>query len=167
MPIKLKNLVFEHASVLFNLAALYSQLSAAEDRSTTDGIKRAAANYQVRFLIYSSQSPHVPNPSLQQAAGTFAFLRSTVLPKLVYSPDDELLPMDLSNDFIKGLECLMLAQAQECSWQLAKLSTAASSLKFQPLIEQLRPIQKLFNSQNFCSCTSDAIEFVKFILTSL
>jgi len=50
VPIKLKNLVFEQASVLFNLAALYSQLSAEEDRSTTDGIKRAAANYQVRFI---------------------------------------------------------------------------------------------------------------------
>jgi hypothetical protein len=60
VPVKLKNLVFEHASVLFNLAALYSQLSAAEDRSTTDGIKRAAVNYQVRVLIYSSQSPYEP-----------------------------------------------------------------------------------------------------------
>ena len=58
VPIKLKNLVFEHASMLFNLAALYSQLSAAEDRSTTDGIKRAAVNYQVRFLIHSSQIPY-------------------------------------------------------------------------------------------------------------
>ncbi|KIM39855.1 hypothetical protein M413DRAFT_19615 [Hebeloma cylindrosporum] len=109
MPVKLKNLVFEQASVLFNMAALYSQLSAAEDRSTIDGIKRAAANYQ-------------------QAAGTLAFLRSSVLPKLVYSPDDDLLPLDLSNDFVKALEWLMLAQAQECSWQLAKLSQYRNSL---------------------------------------
>jgi hypothetical protein len=56
VPIKLKNLVFEHASVLFNLAALYSQLSAEEDRSTSDGIKRAAANYQVRTI--PSQIPY-------------------------------------------------------------------------------------------------------------
>jgi len=32
------------------------------------------------------------------------------------------MPVELSNDFVKGLEWLMLAQAQECSWQLAKLS---------------------------------------------
>ncbi|KAF8968115.1 BRO1-like domain-containing protein [Flammula alnicola] len=90
VPITLNNLGFERACVLFNLASLYSQLGVAEDRSTTEGIKRAAANYQ-------------------QAAGTLSFLRNSVLPKL-------------------GLEWLMLAQAQECSWQLAKLSQYRNSL---------------------------------------
>jgi programmed cell death 6-interacting protein len=32
---------------LFNLAALYSQLAAAEDRSNHDGIRRATLHYQV------------------------------------------------------------------------------------------------------------------------
>jgi programmed cell death 6-interacting protein len=36
--------------------------------------------------------------------------------------EEEEVPYDLSIEFIKGLEWLMLAQAQECSWQLAKLS---------------------------------------------
>ena len=48
VPITLKNLAFERCGVLFNLAALYSQLAASEDRSTVDGIKRATTNYQVR-----------------------------------------------------------------------------------------------------------------------
>jgi programmed cell death 6-interacting protein len=48
VPITLKNLAFERCGVLFNLAALYSQLAASEDRSKMDGIKRATANYQVR-----------------------------------------------------------------------------------------------------------------------
>ena len=47
IPITLTNLVYERASVIFNLAALYSQLAEGENRSTSDGIKRAAANYQV------------------------------------------------------------------------------------------------------------------------
>lgn len=48
-PISLNNLVFERAALLFNLAALYSQLAAAEDRSSVEGIKRAASNYQVCY----------------------------------------------------------------------------------------------------------------------
>jgi programmed cell death 6-interacting protein len=40
----------------------------------------------------------------------------------VYAPDDEDIPLDLSTTFVQGLESLMLAQAQECSWQLAKIS---------------------------------------------
>lgn len=41
------NLAYERAAVLFNLAALYSQLASSEDRSHPDGIKRANAFYQV------------------------------------------------------------------------------------------------------------------------
>lgn len=59
----------------------------------------------------------------QYAAGTLSFLRSSAIPKLVFSPDDEEIPLDLSDAFLQGLEWLMLAQAQECSWQMAKLST--------------------------------------------
>ena len=121
VPITLSNLVFERASLLFNLAALYSQLAAAEDRSTSDGIKRAAASYQVQSPPCAS--PVFDNSTVfQQAAGTLSFMFSSVIPKLVYPPDEVETPTDLSKDFIKCLEWLMLAQAQECSWQLAKLS---------------------------------------------
>ncbi|CAA7266857.1 unnamed protein product [Cyclocybe aegerita] len=109
IPITLSNLVFERACVLFNLAALYSQLAAAEDRSKSDGITRAGTNFR-------------------RAAGVLSYLHSSVLPKLIYSPDDEERPTDLSSDFIKAIEWLMLAQAQECSWQLAKLNQYRNSL---------------------------------------
>jgi programmed cell death 6-interacting protein len=58
---------------------------------------------------------------VQQAAGTLSFLQTSVLPKLVLSPNNEEISSDLSEAFVKGVEFLMLAQAQECSWQLAKL----------------------------------------------
>ncbi|KAG6816889.1 hypothetical protein H0H87_002009 [Tephrocybe sp. NHM501043] len=103
IPITLKNLVFERCGVLFNLASLYSQLAASEDRSTMDGIKRATANYQ-----YS--------------AGVFSFLRMLGIPRIAYSVDDEDVPRDLFDPFASSLNLLMLAQAQECSWQMAKLS---------------------------------------------
>ena len=47
LPVSVKNLVYERCGVLFNLAALYSQLAASEDRSRIEGIKRATAYHQV------------------------------------------------------------------------------------------------------------------------
>ena len=118
IPITLTNLVYERASVIFNLAALYSQLAEGENRSTSDGIKRAAANYQVIACLYLLS---FTSNWVQQAAGTLSFLQTSVLPKLVLSPNNEEISLDLSDAFLKGVEWLMLAQAQECSWQLAKL----------------------------------------------
>ncbi|KAJ7593046.1 BRO1-like domain-containing protein [Mycena floridula] len=109
VPITLRNLVFERAAVVFNLAALYSQLADAEDRNHIDGIKSAISYYQ-------------------QASGTMSFLRGVVLQKLVFSPDDEQVPEDLSVSVIHSLEWLMLAQAQECFWQKAKLDNYKNGL---------------------------------------
>jgi programmed cell death 6-interacting protein len=48
VPVTLKNLAFERCGVLFNLAALYSQLAEKEDRQTKERIKKARVYYQVR-----------------------------------------------------------------------------------------------------------------------
>ncbi|KAJ8593344.1 BRO1-domain-containing protein [Rhizopogon salebrosus TDB-379] len=120
LPVTLRSIAFERASVLFNIAALYSQLAATEDRSGQDGLKRASAYYQ-------------------NAAGTLAFLSASALPKLPPFADSESKPWDLMEDFVKSLEWLMLAQAQECVWQravtdryknslIAKLAAKVSSL---------------------------------------
>ncbi|KXN89114.1 pH-response regulator protein palA/RIM20 [Leucoagaricus sp. SymC.cos] len=109
LPVTLRSIVFEHAAILFNLASLYSQLGAQADRANVEGIKRAA-NY------------------FQHAAGTLSYLSNAVLPKFLYTPDDEDMPLDLSPAFVQGLESLMLAQAQECSWQLAKINQYKNSL---------------------------------------
>jgi programmed cell death 6-interacting protein len=52
-PIILTNLAYERVSLLFNLAALLSQLADGEDRSTPEGIKRATAYYQVLHFYFS------------------------------------------------------------------------------------------------------------------
>ena len=46
-PTTLRNLSYERAAVLLNLAALYSQLAASQDRSTAPGLKQMIAHYQV------------------------------------------------------------------------------------------------------------------------
>ncbi|THH09151.1 hypothetical protein EW145_g2207 [Phellinidium pouzarii] len=94
------NLAYERAAVLFNLAALYSQLAVAEDRSHPDGIKRANAYYQ-------------------NAAGTLSHLIASAAPALTQSLDDNTRVDELSEPVLRCLKLLMLAQAQECAWQRA------------------------------------------------
>ncbi|RDX57268.1 pH-response regulator [Lentinus brumalis] len=109
LPETYNNLVYERAGVLFNLAALYSQLGAAEDRTTPHGLKQAIKFYQ-------------------NAAGTFNYLSATAVPQLRGSlpPDDA--PLELTEPFVRGLEFLMLAQAQECVWQRAVMDNYKNGL---------------------------------------
>ncbi|KDQ14864.1 hypothetical protein BOTBODRAFT_158886 [Botryobasidium botryosum FD-172 SS1] len=100
----LPNLFYERACVLFNLASLYCQLASAQDRISAEGIKRASNQFQL-------------------SAGVLSYLIAEVLPPLQSSLESSQtptsLPPDLSEPFLLSLEWLMLAQAQECSWQKA------------------------------------------------
>jgi programmed cell death 6-interacting protein len=89
------NIRFELANVLFNLAALNSQLALSINRTTADGLK-AANNY------------------FCQAAGILNYLKSEIIPDLRSLP-----PEDMDTLTLESLEQLMLAQAQECSWSMA------------------------------------------------
>ena len=94
-PITESNLRFELANVLFNLAALYSQLAYSLNRTMTEGLK-AASNY------------------LCQAAGVIEYLKSDIIPDMRSTP-----PEDMDTMTLESLQQLMLAQAQECSWSVA------------------------------------------------
>ncbi|OBZ72455.1 pH-response regulator protein palA/RIM20 [Grifola frondosa] len=109
LPVTLCNLVYERASVLFNLAALSSQLGAAEDRSTPRCIPDA----------------HLKN---QNAAGTLDYMASSVLPQLSASVTAEDMPPELTEPSIRCLQSLMLAQAQECVWQRAVMDNYKNGL---------------------------------------
>ena len=86
---------FELANVLFNLAALFSQLALSLNRSTSDGLKNAS-NY------------------FCQAAGVLEYLKADIVPEMRTRP-----PEDMDTMTLESLEHLMLAQAQECSWSMA------------------------------------------------
>ena len=94
-PAAESNLRFELANVLFNLAALYSQLAFALNRSTVEGLKHAS-NY------------------FCQAAGVIVYLKDEIVPDMHTAP-----PEDMDVGTLESLEQLMLAQAQECSWSIA------------------------------------------------
>ncbi|OXV09127.1 hypothetical protein Egran_03110 [Elaphomyces granulatus] len=91
-PISQNNLRFEIANILFNLAALYSQLAFSLNRTTSDGLKQAC-DYFCR------------------SAGVLSHLRKDILPDLRASP-----PEDMDDMTLLCLEELLLAQAQECFW---------------------------------------------------
>ncbi|KAJ5403762.1 hypothetical protein N7509_003633 [Penicillium cosmopolitanum] len=94
-PVSQNNLRFELANILFNLAALYSQLAYALNRTNADGLKQAC-NYSC------------------QAAGVLHHLRTDIIPDLRSSP-----PEDMDEMTLLSLEELLLAQGQECFWQKA------------------------------------------------
>ncbi|KZF25792.1 putative signal transduction protein [Xylona heveae TC161] len=94
-PVSQNNLRFELANVLFNLAALYSQLAISANRSTPDGLK-SACNY---FSL---------------SAGVLSHIKTNVIPDLRSTP-----PEDMDIMTLESLEHLALAQAQECFWQKA------------------------------------------------
>ncbi|KIW44498.1 uncharacterized protein PV06_02962 [Exophiala oligosperma] len=93
-PLLQNNIRFELANVLFNLAALYSQLSTHTNWTTVDGLKQAA-EYGI------------------SAAGVFAFMRTEIIPEMRSSP-----PEDMDDVTLDSLQNLCLAQAQECFWQI-------------------------------------------------
>ncbi|CZT44935.1 probable pH-response regulator palA protein [Rhynchosporium secalis] len=94
-PNSQNNLKFELANVLYNLAALYSQLAMSSNRGTTEGL-RSACNY---FCL---------------AAGVISHIKNTVIPELRSTP-----PEDMDDSTLESLQQLLLAQGQECFWQKA------------------------------------------------
>ncbi|KAF3916011.1 Rhophilin-1 [Arthrobotrys entomopaga] len=103
-PITQNNLQFERANIIYNLAALYSQLAVSVSRNTSEGLK-LACNY------------------FSFAAGTLSHLRSEVIPKMRSLP-----PEDMDVMTLEALENLMLAQAQECFWQKAAMDGMKDAL---------------------------------------
>jgi hypothetical protein len=91
-PITKKSLKLEKASVLYNFAALSTQIACKADRNTVKGLEAAIE-------------------SLQAAAGVLQFIREESSLKTSVSTD-------LSRSSLSTLSTLMLAQGQECLWYL-------------------------------------------------
>ncbi|KAI1434936.1 BRO1-like domain-containing protein [Xylaria sp. CBS 124048] len=114
-PVVRNNIQFERANIVFNLAALYSQLAVGSNRSDTDGLKAAASYFN-------------------QAAGVLSYLKNDIIPELRTTPPD-----DMDEHSLETLIQLQLAQSQECFWlkavmdrykdaSIAKLAAKVSDL---------------------------------------
>src|SRR5271170_5316091 len=95
------NLIYERLSILYDIAALYSQLATSQSRTTAESLRRACQYFQ-------------------QAAGTFDHLSSQT--STLRLPPGVVID-DFTEPTVATLKFLMLAQAQECFWQKAVLGT--------------------------------------------
>ena len=91
------SIAYERVSVLFNLAAYYSQLGKRQTITSGDGLKTASNAYQ-------------------NAAGVFLYLTDITRE---YGVDG--ISSDLCSENLKMMELLTLAQAQECFYLKAVL----------------------------------------------
>lgn len=89
-----QNIHLEKAAVVFNLAAIQSQLALSADRTSANGLKQACNAFQA-------------------AAGAFALLRDNISMKASVGQST----VDVSVECAGMLERLMLAQAQECFFE--------------------------------------------------
>ncbi|KAI2467768.1 BRO1-domain-containing protein [Annulohypoxylon bovei var. microspora] len=128
-PIVHNNLKFELANIIYNIAALYSQLAIASNRSTTDGLKTAAS--------YFSQS-----------AGVLTHLKTEVIPELRTTP-----PEDMDQHTLDSLIKLQLAQAQECFWQKAVMD----GYKDASIAKLSAKVSDLYNEAGEAAMRSEAI----------
>ena len=90
-----KSIRLEKASVLFNAAAMCSQLAAMEDCNTAEGLEQAIGHFQT-------------------AAGILQYIREENFFKTNVSTD-------VCRSSVSSLSILMLAQAQECIWHAQML----------------------------------------------
>lgn len=128
-PVSRNNIRFELANIVYNVAAMYSQLAMSSNRSTPDGLKVAANNFCL-------------------AAGVLAHLRDHILPDMRTTP-----PEDMDAMTLDSLEKLMLAQGQECFWQKA----VKDGLKDATIAKLAARVSDLYNEASDAGIKSDSI----------
>eukprot|EP01027_Heterolobosea_sp_BB2_P005128 GEZU01007877.1.p2 GENE.GEZU01007877.1~~GEZU01007877.1.p2 ORF type:complete len:743 (-),score=242.94 GEZU01007877.1:2331-4559(-) len=89
------NISYEQACVLFNAAAISSQVGASETRATAESAKTAAKHFQA-------------------AAGIFDYIKEQVAPRIVESRTTDLL-----RESLEVLSLMMLAYGQQCTYEMA------------------------------------------------
>lgn len=128
-PIVHNNLKFELANILYNLAALYSQLAIASNRSATEGLKTAAAYFSM-------------------SAGVLKHLKDDVVTELRTTP-----PEDMDEHTLESLLQLQLAQSQECFWQKAVMD----GYKDASIAKLAARVSDLYNTAGEAAMRSEAI----------
>ncbi|KAK4120575.1 BRO1-domain-containing protein [Parathielavia appendiculata] len=129
-PLVQNNLKYELINILYNLAALYSQLAVSSNRSRTEGLKTAASYFS-------------------QAAGVLKHMKTEVLPELrMANPPD-----DMDEATLESLIQLFLAQSQECFWQKAVMD----GYKDASIAKLAARVSDLYNLAGEAAMRSEAI----------
>ncbi|XP_008308943.1 rhophilin-2 isoform X2 [Cynoglossus semilaevis] len=113
VPVCQQNLSLEKASILFNMAALYSQVGTRSNRQTIGGLEEAISSFQ-------------------KAAGILNHLKET----FTHTPS-----YDMSPAMVSMLIRMMLAQAQECLFEKTALPGIRN--QFQSLMKVAQEASKV------------------------
>ncbi|XP_024151014.1 rhophilin-2 isoform X2 [Oryzias melastigma] len=113
VPVCQQNLSLEKASILFNMAALFSQIGTRCNRQATAGLEEASSSFQ-------------------KAAGILNYLKET----FTHTPS-----YDMSPAMLSMLIRLMLAQAQECLFEKSVLR--GTMKKFNAMIKVAQEAAKV------------------------
>ncbi|XP_022644990.1 rhophilin-1-like isoform X2 [Varroa jacobsoni] len=116
VPSTQKTVAFEKASVLFNIAALYTQIGAKQDRSKHTGIDAAV-------------------DSFLRAAGMFCYIRDN------FSKPPS---MDLNLSTLECLSNIMLAQARECLFEKLVLSEPKGLLQLVEVGQEAAEVAEVY-----------------------
>ncbi|KAI9292541.1 BRO1-domain-containing protein [Neoconidiobolus thromboides FSU 785] len=128
------NLYFELINVLYNISAYYSHLAELEDRNSIESIKKSCAYFE-----YS--------------AGILQFLLDRLHIKNEYPIQN--IPKDLSYSSLSCLLNLILAQVQECIWQVAVIGNKKNSV----LVKLAGHVSKLYEL-SYISSINEQVENV-------
>ena len=129
-PLVANNLKYELINILYNLAALHSQLGVAAHRNDSEGLKSAASYFS-------------------KAAGVLTHIKNEVLPELrMANPPD-----DIDEATLESLIQLFLAQSQECFWNKA----AIDSYKDASIARLAARVSDLYNFAGEAAQRSEAI----------
>lgn len=128
-PVVHNNIQFELANILYNLAALYSQLAITSNRTATEGLKTAASYFGL-------------------AAGVLKHLKENVITELRTTP-----PEDLDEHTLESLLQLQLAQSQECYWQKAVMD----GYKDASIAKLAARVSDLYNTAGEAAMRSEAV----------
>ncbi|XP_013410860.1 rhophilin-2-A-like isoform X2 [Lingula anatina] len=140
VPTAQKTMGFEKGSVLFNIAALYTQIGARSDRSKVEGIDSAICNFE-------------------QAAGTFVYLRD----RFSHAPS-----MDMQPHTLTMLGHLMLAQAQECVFEKQTLGGVQDGLQnCLEVAHEAAQVSKLYNETHKMMSSTQLKDYVPFSWISM
>ncbi|KAH7347267.1 BRO1-like domain-containing protein [Plectosphaerella cucumerina] len=130
-PMVRNNLKYELMNVLFNLAALYSQLAVGQARSGVEGVKKAVHYFSL-------------------GAGVLTYMKKEVLPELRMSDP----PEDMDGHTLEALTELLLAQSQECFWKKAVMDGTYKDANIAKLAAR---VSDLYNSATEAAMKSEAI----------
>jgi programmed cell death 6-interacting protein len=98
------NLKFELANILYNLAALYSQLAASANRGSADGLKSACNNFCLAAGVISHLKTNVI-PELRSTFADISKLKSSN--EAMFSEGKEILRAEPAEDKRPRLRCGM------------------------------------------------------------